>query len=213
MKLVSRFVAAIASIGVIVFSFAATASAHVTVKPAEVIMSGYQIFTVNVPNEKEISTTSIKLIVPEGLAYVQPTQKIGWNIDIETEGTGDSAVVKSITWSGGEVKNGFRDEFAFSAQVPAEATEIQWKAYQTYADGTVVSWDKASSGDGHDSADENSGPFSVTKVVSETAAEASLKEIEQASVDAQNNARTALYVGAAGVVVGLVGVFLGSRRK
>lgn len=213
MKLMSTFVTAIASAGVIVFSFAATASAHVTVKPAEAITAGYQSFAVNVPNEKEISTTSIKLVIPEGLSYVQPTQKIGWDIAIETEGAGETAVVKSITWSGGEVKKGFRDEFTFSAQVPAEATEIQWKAYQTYADGTVVSWDKASNGDGHDSTDENSGPFSVTKVVSETPAQASLQKAEQASVDAQNSARIALYVGVAGVIIGLFGVFVGTRRK
>ena len=198
---------------VLTVAIGATASAHVTVKPAEVLTAGFQTFTVSVPNENDISTTRVKVNMPEGLKYVQPTQKSGWDIDIESEGEGESATIKSITWKGSEVKKGFRDEFTFSAQVPEKDTELHWKAYQTYSDGTVVSWDKESSGEGHDSEDENSGPFSVTKVVAETADDASAKKSEQAAADAKNTANTALYVGVAGIVVGLIGVFLASRKK
>jgi len=200
-------------VSVITLAFSTTASAHVAVKPAEVVTAGFQTFTIGVPNEKDISTTSVKLSIPEGIKYVQPTQKAGWQIDIETEGTGIEASVKSITWSGNEVKAGFRDEFTFSAQVPEKATELQWKAYQTYADGTVVSWDKASHGDDHENEDENSGPFSVTKVVAETADEIALKNIEQNTADAKSTATTALYVAVAGVVVGLIAAYLGTRKK
>jgi uncharacterized protein YcnI len=211
------FVNKVSVIGVLIsifaLAFSSTASAHVVVKPAEVITAGFQTFTIGVPNEKDISTTSVKLTIPEGLKYVQPTQKAGWNIDIESEGTGETATVKSITWSGNEVKPGFRDDFTFSGQVPEKTTELQWKAYQTYSDGTVVSWDKESSGDDHESEDKNSGPFSITKVVAKTADETALNNTEQASADAKNTAKTALYVGGAGVIVGLIGVFLGSRRK
>lgn len=200
-------------LGVATLAFSASASAHVVVKPAEVVTAGFQTFTVGVPNEKDISTTSVKLVIPAGLKYVQPTQKAGWQIDVEKEGTGEDATVKSITWSGNEVKAGFRDDFTFSGQVPEKATELQWKAYQTYSDGTVVSWDKASSGDDHESEDENSGPFSVTKVVTDTATDASIKKADQAAADAKSAANTALYVGIAGVVVGLAGVYFGTRKK
>jgi uncharacterized protein YcnI len=211
------FIFTVSAIGVIAsmvtLALSTTASAHVTVKPSEVVTAGYRTFTINVPNEKSISTVKIKLDLPEGLSYVQPTQKAGWDIAIETEGTGEAATVKSITWSGNEVKEGFREEFTFSGQVPEKTTELTWNAYQTYSDGTVVSWNKASTGDGHESEDENSGPFSVTKVVAETDDEIALKNIEQAAVDAEGVARTALYVAIAGVLVGFFGVYVGTRKK
>ena len=200
-------------VSILTLSLSATASAHVVVKPAEVVTAGFQTFTIGVPNEKDISTKSVKLIIPEGLKYVQPTQKAGWQINIESEGAGLDATVKSITWSGNEVGAGFRDDFTFSGQVPEKATELQWKAYQTYSDGTIVSWDKASSGQDHESEDENSGPFSVTKVVSETADELALKNVEKAPAEAKATANTALYVAVAAAIVGFIGVFLGSRKK
>ncbi len=200
-------------LAVVTLTLSATASAHVVVKPAEVVTAGFQTFTIGVPNEKDISTTSVKLAVPEGLKYVQPTQKAGWQIDVEKDGTGEDATVKSITWSGNEVKAGYRDDFTFSGQVPEQATDLQWKAYQTYSDGTVVAWDKTSTGDDHESEDKNSGPFSVTKVVATTATDASIKKAEQAAADAKSAANTALYVGIAGVVLGLVGIYFGTRKK
>src|SRR6478672_11213882 len=168
----------------------ANAYAHVTVKPAEVVTAGFQTFTIGVPNEREIPTTKIRLEIPEGLNYVSPTQKQGWTISVERAGSGEDATVKSITWDGNSVEQGFRDEFTFSAQVPSKATERQWKAYQTYSDGTVVAWDKAEEKDDA----ENSGPFSVTKVVAQTEAEASVKNSQAAADNAKNSADTALYV-------------------
>jgi uncharacterized protein YcnI len=200
-------------VGISSLVITSNAFAHVTVKPAEVVSSGFQTFSVNVPNEKDISTVSVRVLIPEGLAYVQPTQKAGWQISVEKEGSGLDASVTSITWSGNEVKADFRDEFTFSGQVPDKTTELQWKAYQTYADGSVVAWDKASNGNGHESEDENSGPFSVTNVVARTSADASIQEATQSVVDAQASANNALYVGGAGVAVGLAGIYLGTRKK
>ena len=200
-------------VGIATLLVSSSASAHVVVKPAEVVTAGFHSFTVGVPNEKEIPTTSVRLVIPEGLKYVTPVQKPGWAIDVEKEGEGEAAVVKSIVWSGSVVNAGFRDDFAFSAQVPAEATEIQWKAYQTYSDGTVVAWDKASTGDGHDDLGENTGPFSVTKVVTETAAQSSVKAANQSASNANRIARSALAVGAAGVLVGLVGIHFATRSR
>ena len=208
-----KFAAIGVFVSILTLIFSTTASAHVVVKPAEVVTAGFQTFTVSVPNEKDISTTSIKVVVPEGLKYVQPTQKAGWQIAIENDGAGLDATVKSITWSGNEVEAGFRDDFTFSGQVPEAATVLQWKAYQTYSDGTIVSWDKATSGDDQESEDENSGPFSVTNVVAETADDTAVKNAEQAASDAKNTANTALYVGAAGILVGLIGFFVASRKK
>lgn len=188
-------------------------SAHVVVRPAEVVSAAFQTFTVGVPNEKDMPTTSVKLLIPQGLKHVSPTQKSGWDIAIEKEGEGESARVASITWSGGSISEAFRDDFTFSAQVPEQATTLQWKAYQTYADGTVVSWDKENNGHGHDSQSPNEGPFSVTEIVSETAAAKATQKADQAAADAQQTAKRALYIAIAALALGLLGLTLATRQK
>ena len=189
--------------------YAPIASAHVVVKPAEVITAGFQTFTAGVPNEKDISVVKLKLDMPEGLNYVSPTVKPGWTIETEKEGTGDDAVIKSITWSNGSIDAGLRDEFTFSAQVPAKDTELQWKAYQTYSDGTVVAWDQKEEKEGV----ENSGPYSVTKVVTKTEADTLTDTASNASKAAESKADTSLLLAIAALLVGAGGVYLAIRKK
>ncbi len=185
------------------------ASAHVVVKPAEVVTAGFQTFTVGVPNEKDLNVTNIKLVMPDGLNYVSPTQKSGWKISVEKEGTGEDATIKSISWSDGTIEAGFRDEFTFSAQVPEKATVLQWKAYQSYADGTVVAWDQAEEKEG----DEKSGPFSVTKVVATTESETLINNADKTASNAKGNADTALYIAVAGLLVAFGAVYLATKKK
>lgn len=211
-QLIRKIAAFSVLVSMVALGMGSVVSAHVVVRPAEVTTAGFQTFTVGVPNEKEIPTTSIKLVMPDGLKHVSPTQKSGWNIDIEKQGSGEDAVVTSVTWSGNEVRVGFRDEFTFSAQVPEKVTELQWKAYQTYADGTVVSWDKASEGDGHESDQPNSGPYSVTEVVTDTETAASIKASDAAAAGARDTANRALYIGTAGLLIALLSVFLATRK-
>jgi uncharacterized protein YcnI len=156
---------------------ATPAMAHVVVKPNEVGVAAFQTFTIGVPVERDIPTTQLRLVIPEGLNYVTPNVKQGWTIDIKKSGEGETTRVTEITWSGGSIPAGQRDEFLFSAQVPAKETAIAWKAYQTYEDGEVVSWDsseddieayqKADVGkDTHD--DPNAPkPYSQTQVIND----------------------------------------------
>lgn len=183
---------------------ATSVSAHVTVKPGEVPTSTYQVFTVSVPNEKEIPTTSVRVEVPENITNVTPTKKAGWEIEVSRNGEN----VSSITWKGGEVPDGLRDEFTFSAKTPAEAGSVNWKAYQTYSDGTVVAWDQAETGDGH--GDENKGPFSVTSIVAQTQNETvNNKEVSEANAKADR----ANYIAIAAVVVALIAIFFATRKN
>lgn len=197
----------------LVLATANTTFAHVTVKPGEVATATYQVFTVNVPNEKTIPTVSVKVIVPENITGVTPTHKSGWKISTEKERSGEDARVISITWSAGKITDGFRDEFTFSAKTPDEAAEIKWKAYQTYSDGTVVAWDKEEEGDSHGK-ENDSGPFSVTNVVASATTGGNHHDLSESnSAAAQVSADRALYVGIAGVVLGLAAVFLATRKE
>ena len=53
--------------------------------------------------------------------------------------------VTEIDWTDGNLPVGQRVDFLFQAQVPPTPTTLKWKAYQTYSDGEVVSWDQTPS--------------------------------------------------------------------
>ena len=204
-------------VSALALSFVGVASAHVVVKPGEALTGAFLTFNVSVPVEKDIATTDIKLDVPAGLGHVTPTVKPGWTIQVDKEGLGEEAAVKSIIWSGNEIGAGYRDDFTFSAKTPDKPTELQWKAYQTYADGSVVEWNLAEDNqpkkvDGSPDFSK-SGPFSVTKIMGETAAGIAAKHAYDNARDAQNTAKRALYAGIAGVLLGFASIFLATRKK
>jgi uncharacterized protein YcnI len=141
-----------------------SAAAHVTVKPAQVAAAEYQVFTTGVPNEKDIPVTSVRLVLPAQITAVTPTAKQGWKIDVKTVGDNET----EISWTSGSIDAGLRDEFTFSAQAPAKPGELVWKAYQTYADGSVAAWDQEPADEhGHGDEEATAGPYSTTQVVEE----------------------------------------------
>jgi uncharacterized protein YcnI len=216
MKFSKKVAAFGVAVSALALGFTGIASAHVTVKPGEVLTASFQTFNVGVPVEKDMATTAVKLEIPAGMGHVTPTVKSGWTITVEKEGEGEEAVVKSIAWSGNEIAGGYRDDFTFSAKTPDKPVELQWKAYQTYADGSVVAWDlsedkQPKNQDGSPDFSQ-SGPFSVTKVVSQTAADAANKHVHDNAHGAQSTARWGLYLGVAGILLGLAAVFLATRK-
>ena len=146
--------------------FASQVSAHTTVKPASVGVAKFQTFTVSVPSEKPIATVGIRLVLPEGLNYVSPNVKPGWKVEVKKAMVGSEEKVVEINWTGGSIPKEMRDEFNFSAQVPSKPVTLAWKAYQTYADGTVVAWDQDPAAK-QDHGDDFStmGPYSKTEVI------------------------------------------------
>jgi uncharacterized protein YcnI len=147
----------------IVLAVSQTALAHVVVTPSEVRTAERVTFSVSVPNEKDVAVTGLRLEIPKGLKSVTPTVKQGWTIEAAKDGD----TITRISWQGSEIPAGQRDDFTFRAQAPEQSGELRWNAYQTYADGSIVAWDQASSGDNHNAEKNDSGPFSVTKVSNE----------------------------------------------
>lgn len=149
---------------------ASSASAHVVVRPSEVPVGAFQTFTVSVPSEKDIPTAKIRLVIPDGLEYFTPTVKPGWKVDVVTHEINGEKHPVEVIWSGGSVPGHFRDDFTFSARVPATSTALTWKAYQSYSDGSVVAWELASESEQpkkNDGSPDFStfGPASQTKIV------------------------------------------------
>lgn len=140
-------------------------SAHVSVKPAGANVATHTDFSITVPNEKEIPTTTVRLVVPDALQSVTPYVKAGWKIDVKKDGD----KVKEITWTGGLIPAGQKDLFNFTTQVPVSETTLIWKTYQTYEDGTTVSWDADPKIKDDDSEKAVSGPWSETKIINDLA--------------------------------------------
>jgi periplasmic copper chaperone A len=95
-------------------------------------------------------------MLPDGLKDIMPTVTPGWTIT--TSGS-------EIDWTGGSIPSGQRADFTFRAQVPASPTTLKWKAYQTYSDGSVVSWDQDPV-PGHEE-DDSMTPYSQTTVIND----------------------------------------------
>ena len=152
--IVRRFVGGVAVVALFAPWFAA---AHVVVKPYEAPTQAYQDFSMGVPSELKSPTVSVKLLVPSEVTKFTPFVKPGWKITLTKSGD----TVTAVTWSGGRISEGEKDIFQFTALTPASSTTLTWKAYQTYTNGTVVSWDQ-------DAAMAKPGdtvtPFSTTEV-------------------------------------------------
>ena len=205
---------ALMAIGVstLTLGFTGAASAHVVVRPGDAKTGVYQTFTVSVPVEKKSPTVEVRLDIPMGVTSVRPTEKPGWTIQMDKHTENGETMVSAITWKGGEIGVDLRDEFTFSAKTPDEPTELQWKAYQTYKNGTVVSWDQQSES-GDDNEDATTGPFSVTKVATDSDQDKVLKDANSKADSAQQAANNALYAGIGGIVLAVIAIIAVIARR
>jgi uncharacterized protein YcnI len=113
---------------------AATLDAHVVVTPRESVAGAEQIYTVRVPTEGTVPTTAIELDIPAGMHVTQVASGEGFTF--ETKKGGDR--ITSITWKREILPKAFA-LFTFTAHNP-EAGALQWKAHQTFADGSMRHW-------------------------------------------------------------------------
>lgn len=159
-----KFVASISLAMATVLALPAVAFAHVVVTPDQAGVGARTLFNVSVPNEKEVDVTGLRLTIPAGMEGVMPTVHPGWTITTTTDANKN---VTEIKWEGGTIPTGQRDDFTFKGMTPADETDLIWKAYQTYADGTTVAWDQKPTDEHSESEDSTSGPYSVTKVTND----------------------------------------------
>lgn len=222
-KKISAICISIASL----FVFAVPAFAHVIVTPHQVGVAATQDFTMSVPNEKDNPVVSLRLLMPDGLSSVVPNAIPGWTITTKTNGSGDNAAVTEIDWSGGSIPVGQRAEFVFNAQVPAKQTTLNWKAYQTYSNGTVVSWDidpatlkNMSDSDQDKMADQqNKGVYSTTTVINDltgsNADSGTMSQSNSNSMMGYSSKRAAIPLGLSIVAVALsiIALAVALRKK
>lgn len=120
---------------VVVAVFAASsAGAHVTVWPQQSQAGAGERYTVRVPTEGQVSTTSVELEIPAGMTVSGVLVGGGFTYEVRREGNR----IVAVTWKQ-EVRPGEVAEFVFFARNP-KAGQIVWKAHQRYADGTSADW-------------------------------------------------------------------------
>ena len=108
-----------------------TAQAHVRVQPAESQPGAKQVYTVRVPTEGKVATTSVVVEVPDGVSVV--------SAEGQPELTKRSGKTVAITWTT-EIPPGQSQLFTFEAMNPVAVRQLVWKAHQHYADGTSRDW-------------------------------------------------------------------------
>ena len=119
----------------------AVASAHARISPPVSLAGKLQLYSLAVPTEKSgLTTTKIVMTVPAGFgidSFVPPPP--GWTQQVQQTGSGDSAVITRVTWSGGHTPTGEDSLFQFLAQ-PASSQAYTFQVQQTYSDGSIVNW-------------------------------------------------------------------------
>ena len=113
---------------------ASAAQAHVTVSPETSPGGAVERYTIRVPTEGKVATTSLDLEVPAGVTITGVLVTGGFSYDARREG--DRIV--GLTWKM-DVKPGEVAEFVIFARNPASG-QIQWKAHQRFEDGSSADW-------------------------------------------------------------------------
>jgi hypothetical protein len=107
-------ITAFAVIGLSALTATTAAFAHAHVSPPVALAKAGQVFTLAVPTEKAgATTTTIELTPPSGFSIDSFVPAPGWKRTVQKTGSGDSAVVTKVTWSGGAVPTGEDAAFSF----------------------------------------------------------------------------------------------------
>jgi uncharacterized protein YcnI len=133
--------------GAVALVVAAAASAHAIVSPAVALDKKLQVFTLSVPTEEAgATTTTIELTVPSGFAIDSFFPTPGWTRHVQATGSGESAVVQKVIWTGGKTPTDEDSVFGFNASTTGART-YTFDVRQTYSDGKVVEWTGPESAD------------------------------------------------------------------
>jgi uncharacterized protein YcnI len=107
-----------------------SAQAHVRVLPMESQTGARQTYTMKVPTEGKVTTTSVELEIPAGLSVISVADPA------DTKKVNGQSI---ITWKV-QIPPGQSQNFDFVADNPKGDQQMAWKAHQHYADGTSRDW-------------------------------------------------------------------------
>ena len=149
MKVANGYARALVGLATVCVGLATASSAwaHAEISPPVTKSKTLQLFTLAVPTEKAaLTTTEIELTPPSGFGIDSFVPSPGWKRVVKQTGSGDSAVIQNITWTGGHVPTGEDSVFQFLAS-PDSSKTYTFKVRQSYSDGSVVDWSGPESSD------------------------------------------------------------------
>ena len=205
-------------------AFPAAAQAHIQVTPSAVAPGDAVKFTVLVPGERDSETVKVELQMPSALLPFSYADPAGWKRSLVKAGDG---AVERVVWTGRAPSDGFT-EFALLAGTPEKAGELQFKALQTYADGTVVRWIGAPGSEnpaavvlvdasaakqnagGESSEGEGGTPPARDPATARPGAGTAPQPFSE---DDDGGSTLAIILGAAGLVLGLIALIVALRRN
>ena len=204
----------------------ASATAHVTLQPAELPAGEFKRVDVRVPNERDdASTTKVEVKFPPGFIFLSHERVPGWKTTVkmakldkpvEVFGEQHDEQVDTVTFAAEEdgVAPGEFQDFGLSVRLPDQAGEsLTFKALQTYSSGEVVRWIGAP---------DSEQPAPQVKLTTAAAghgaaagatpAAAAVKGGDDADEDGEGLSLIALIVGALGLLAGVAGLLTARRR-
>jgi periplasmic copper chaperone A len=201
--------------------FAPVASAHVTIDTlGDVQAGGFAKLGVSVPNERPDAGTvkvSLQLDQNHPLPFLSVEPKAGWEITTTTrrlgkpasaEGESISEVVDTVTWTATgdtQIGPGQFDQFWLSVgPIPDDATELVFKAIQTYSSGEEVAWVEPTPAGG----EEPDHPAPTVSVVPAVGA-----AVSSGGDRSDTLATAALIVGIVGLIAGGTGVAIAAHAR
>jgi uncharacterized protein YcnI len=141
---------------VIVVGMSTPAFAHVTTDPGSAPQGGEITLGFRVPNEQtNVNVTQVEVDLPTDtpLLGVDTEPLAGWtakvaqvnlNPPVQTDDGPVTQAVSQIIWTadaGGVTAPGqFQEFYILVQQLPDKASQVIFKALQTYSDGTIVRW-------------------------------------------------------------------------
>jgi uncharacterized protein YcnI len=207
-------------------ALAGPALAHVTANPNTAVQGSYTKISFRVPNEEaSANTTQLEVDMPldHPVASVSVRPVPGWTIAVtkgklpkpvtSDDGTTTIGVTK-IVWSGGSITPGQFQEFDVSmGPLPTDTDTLQFKALQTYSDGTVVHWDQPTSPGGKEP-DHPAPTVHLTKASTTASTTASTAKTAAVTTSASGSTAgddgTARWLGGVGLAAGVIGIGVGA---
>ncbi|MCZ8516277.1 YcnI family protein [Paenibacillus filicis] len=204
-----KFPTVVASVFLSLLLFAGIASAHVVVYPQQATQGTYEKFTVRVPTEKDIPTVKVEVKIPADVDISRFEPKPGWKYDLTKDASGK---ITSVVWTatGDGLSSTEFGEFNMQGKIGDKATELSWKAIQTYKDGSTVEWVGAAGSD---------KPASVTKINAKapaTAAPANDQKTGGAALapnPTTNTSSTPLYLSIVALILGIISLLVSFIKK
>ena len=125
--------------------FAPCAGAHIVLEQKSARAASYYKATFMVGHGCAGSpTTSVTVLIPEGVVSIKPMPKPGWQLETRVEtlpmpyelhGKTFSEGVTRVTWTGGPLADAHYDEFVMLARLPDSPGRAWFKVLQTCEQG------------------------------------------------------------------------------